>query len=132
VTLRREGDHLRGAGAGTVTVRNGAACGFTAELPFEHALPPATCGRLRVSVRPRRVRLAETTRVRVRVTREVGSARLPVEGARVTLGGTSTQTDADGRATLRYRPRGGPGVRRVRVRASGLGTARQPFRVLRG
>lgn len=43
VTLSRAGAVLRGAGSGTVTVRNAAGCGFTAELPFERPLPPPRC-----------------------------------------------------------------------------------------
>jgi S-formylglutathione hydrolase FrmB len=42
-TLRRAGDGLTGEGAGSVRIENAAGCGFTADLPFEHPLPPATC-----------------------------------------------------------------------------------------
>jgi S-formylglutathione hydrolase FrmB len=123
VELSRRGDSLRGAGSGTVTIRNAAECEFTAKLPFDRALPPATCGTLRVTAAPRRLRVGRTTRVRVRVVRRVGSLSLPVAGARVALGAKAARTNRAGRAVLRYRPRGRGGVRRLRVSAPGLGRA---------
>lgn len=131
VTLSRDGTRLRGAGSGTVTVRNSAHCAFTASLPFERALPPSTCGRLRVRIAPRRLRLGRTTRVRVRVTRQVGSLNLPVRGARVRIGHKRARTSRRGRAVLRYRPRGRPGVRYMRVKALGLGSVKTRLRVSR-
>lgn len=43
VTLERDGAVLRGSGSGSVTIRNPAGCGFSAELPFERPLPPPAC-----------------------------------------------------------------------------------------
>lgn len=129
--LAAAGGVLRARGTGTVTVSNGAECGFTARLPFERSLPPGVCGRLRVRMRPRTVLLGRTTRVRFRVIRQVGTLRLPVRGARVRLGRHATRTNGRGRATLRYPARGRPGRRRARVVVSGLRAARPALRVLR-
>lgn len=131
IALSRAGGLLRGRGSGTVTLANGAGCGFTAALPFDHALPPAICGRISVRVRPRRVRLGRTTRVRFRVTRVVGSRRFPLRGARVRLGRGVARTDRRGRARLRYRPHGVTGRRRARVGLRGLRTVRPAIRVVR-
>ena len=131
VTFTRAGERLRGAGSGTVTVRNAARCGFTVTLPFERSLPARTCGRLAVAVRPRRLRLGRVTKLRLRVTRRVGSERLPVSRARVSIGRRAVRTNPRGRATLRYRPRGRPGVRRLRVRAAGLRPIAKRLRAVR-
>jgi hypothetical protein len=130
-TLSRDGQRLRGAGSGTVTIRNSARCGFTASLPFERALPPPVCGRLRVRVAPRRLRRGRTTRMRVRVTRQVGSFRLPVRGARVRVGRKRARTNGRGRAVLRYHPRGRRKVRYLRVKVRGLGSVKARLRVSR-
>ena len=131
VTLERTGRRLRGSGSGTITVRNAARCGFAARLPFDRALPRRTCGRLGVAVRPRRLRLGRTTRLRVRVTRRVGAERLPVSRARVSIGRRAVRTNRHGRAILRYRPRGRPGARRLRVRAVGLRPIARRLRAVR-
>ena len=131
VTLERAGDRLRGRGSGTVTLRNAAGCGFTAPLPFERGMPPAICGRISVRVAPRRVRLGRTTRVRFRVSRVVSGRRVAVRGARVRLGRRTATTNRRGRAVLRYRPRGRPGVRRARVGIRGLRSVRPAVRVIR-
>lgn len=65
----------------------------------------------------------------VRVTRRVDRERLPVSGARVRFGRRARRTNADGLAVLRYRPRGRAGVRRVRIRADGLGRVTKPVRI---
>ena len=131
VTLSRAGDRLRGAGAGAVTLRNAAGCGFTAPLPFERSLPPGICGRIAVRMAPRRVRLGRVTRVRFRVRRVVEGRRVALPGARVRLGRRTARTNRRGRAVLRYRPRGRPGVRRARVAVVGLRVVRPRVRVLR-
>jgi len=131
VDFSRQGGRLRATGGGTVTLENAAGCSFTAALPFERALPPAVCGRISVKVRPRRVRLGRTTRVRFRVTRVAAGRRFALPGARVRIGGRTRRTDSHGRARVRYRPHGRPGRRRVRVTFRGLRTARPAIRVLR-
>ena len=95
-----------------MTVENAAGCSFTAALPFDRALPPAVCGRISVKVRPRRVRLGRTTRMRFRVTRVAAGRRFALRGARIRIGGRTVRTDRLGRARVRYRPRGRPGRRR--------------------
>jgi S-formylglutathione hydrolase FrmB len=131
VSLSREGSRLRGHGSGTVTLRNGAGCGFRTSLPFERALPRAICGRIAVRVAPRRVRLRHTTRMRFRVSRVVSGRRVALPGARVQLGRRVARTDRRGRAVLRYRPRGRPGARRGRVAIRGLRSVRPVIRVVR-
>ena len=131
VTLERRGRRLSGSGTGAVRIQNGAACGFTAKLPFERALPPRICGRLAVRVRPRRLRRGRRVRVRFQVTRRVGSLRLPVAGARIRLGRRAARTDRRGRASVRVRPRGPAGPRRARVSLPGLRAARPWLRVVR-
>jgi S-formylglutathione hydrolase FrmB len=130
-TLSRAGDRLRGSGQGTVALHNAAGCGWEAVLPFEKAVPPAICGRIRVRVRPRRIPLGRATRVRFRVKRVVEGRRTPVRGARVRLGARVTRTGRRGRAVVRYRPRGRPGRRRARVSVRGLRTVRPVIRAVR-
>nr|MBA3328612.1 hypothetical protein [Solirubrobacterales bacterium] len=64
VDFERTGDVLRGRGAGTVTVRDVATgCDFTAELPFDRAVPPRGCDRLRpLAVRARTTPRRDRTR----------------------------------------------------------------------
>ena len=76
--------------------------------------------RLRVSVRPKRVRAGRPVRLRVRVTAKRAGRRVAVRGARVRVAGVSARTGRRGRATLRKR-RGLERVRRYRVRASRRG-----------
>jgi DNA-binding beta-propeller fold protein YncE len=76
--------------------------------------------KLRVTVRPKRVRAGRPVRLRVRVTAKRGGRRVAVRGARVRLAGVSARTGRRGRATLRKR-RGLERVRRYRVRASRKG-----------
>lgn len=128
-TLAREGERLRGAGRGTVTLRSDAGCGFTAELPFERALPPALCGRIAVRVAPRRLPRGRATRVRFRVSRVVDGRRVALPGARVRLGRRVSRTNARGRAVVRVRPRGRAGPRRARVSVQGLRAVRPRLRV---
>jgi DNA-binding beta-propeller fold protein YncE len=76
--------------------------------------------RLRVTVRPRRVRAGRPVRLRVRVTALRAGRRVAVRGARVRVAGVSARTGRRGRAILRKR-RGLERVRRYRVRASRRG-----------
>ena len=94
--LSRRGGRLRATGAGTVTVENAAGCSLTAVLPFDRALPPPVCGRISVKVRPRRVRLGRTTRVRLRVTRVAAGRRFTLRGARIRIGGRTCAPTAAG------------------------------------
>ena len=85
------------------------------------ALPPARGKgarkpRLRVRVRPRRVRAGAPVRLRVRVTARRGGARAPVQGARVRVARHRAVTDRAGRATLRL-----GAARRLPVRAEHAG-----------
>lgn len=130
-TLSRAGARLRGAGTGTVTLANAAGCSFTATLPFDHSLPARICGRIAVKVSPRRVRRGHRVRLRFRVKRVVGGRRLALPGARIRLGRRVVRTNARGRASLRCRPRGRPGVRRLKVAIRGLRTVRPRIRVVR-
>jgi len=131
IAFARAGEALRGYGAGTVTIRNEAECGFRARLPLMRSLPPAICGRLAVAIRPRQVSLGRSTRVRFRVSRRVGALSIPMAGARVRLGRQTVRTDRRGRASLRYRPRGRPGRRGVSVAVRGLRTVRSVLSVAR-
>jgi YVTN family beta-propeller protein len=76
--------------------------------------------RLRVSVRPRRVRAHRPVRLRVRVTVKRAGRRVAVRRARVRVAGVTARTNRRGRAVLRKR-RGFERVRRYRVRASRRG-----------
>jgi len=76
--------------------------------------------KLRVQVRPRKVRAGRPVRLRVRVTVKRGGRRVAVRRARVRVGGVSARTGRRGRAVLRKR-RGFERVRRYRVRASRKG-----------
>ena len=85
------------------------------------AIPPARGKgarkpRLRVRVRPRRVRAGAPVRLRVRVTARRGGARAPVQGARVRVARHRAVTDRAGRATLRL-----GAARRLPVRAEHAG-----------
>ncbi|MFN2616092.1 MAG: hypothetical protein ABR581_03085 [Thermoleophilaceae bacterium] len=82
--------------------------------------------RLRLAVRPRRVRAGHRARLRVRVR---SSSRRCVSHARVRLGRRSVRTDRHGRATLRARFRRA-GSRRLRATRSGCRPARAHLRVL--
>jgi hypothetical protein len=79
------------------------------------AAAPRAARRLRVTVRPRSVRRGRLVLLRVRVRR--GGAG--VHGALVRAGGRRVRTGRSGRARLRYRFVGRPGVRLVRVTKDG-------------
>jgi len=89
--------------------------------------------KLRVSVRPRRVRAGRPVRLRVRVTVKRGGRRVAVRRARVRVAGVTARTGRRGRAVLRKR-RGFERVRRYRVRASrkGYRTGYARIRAMRG
>lgn len=106
-TFARDGDRLRGTGAGRVTLSTGRGCTATAALPFDVAVPER-CP-LRVTVRPRRVRRLVRTRLRFRVRDDHGR---PVAAATVKLDRKRARTDDRGRATIVARLDGRPGLRR--------------------
>jgi YVTN family beta-propeller protein len=97
------------------------------------ARPGGPRPRLRVTVRPRRLRANRPVRVRVRVTALRSGRRVAVRGARVLVGGLRARTNRRGRAVLRKR-RGFERVRRYRVRASrkGYRTGFARVRAVRG
>jgi hypothetical protein len=74
--------------------------------------------RLRLSVRPRRLRAGRRVRMRIRVTTVRGARRVPVRRALVRFRGRRVRTNRRGRARLVVRPRR---VGRSRVRASRRG-----------
>jgi len=84
------------------------------------ARPGGPRPRLRLTVRPKRVRAGRPVRLRVRVTARRGGRRVAVRGARVRVAGVTARTGRRGRAVLRKR-RGLERVRRYRVRASRKG-----------
>lgn len=130
-TFRRDGSVLRADGAGTVTLTDvGTGCALEATLPFERALPPPVCGRIALSVTPRRARSGRraTFRVRAEAVRDDGS-RTPLVGAVVKLGATRAVTGRDGRVVLRHRFAPGAAVRLLRVGAPGLRRAVVRIRV---
>ena len=91
---------------------------------------PARAKRLRLTVRPRRLRAGRRTRLRVYVRTWSGPRARPVRGALVRFGDRRVRTGARGRATLVLRPRR-PGARSVRVTRRGLRPARVTVRVVR-
>ena len=130
VTFARDGDRLKAAGSGTVSVTDVATgCAFTATLPFTRALPASPCGHLVVRVRPRTVRGGRVTRVRVAVTgiRDDGRRERPT-GARVRIGGCAARTTG-GVAFLRCRFSTRRGLHAVRAAAPGLRAGRAHVRV---
>jgi endoglycosylceramidase len=82
--------------------------------------------RLRVSVRPRGVRVGRQVKVRIRVR----AGKAPVRGAVVRLGGKRAVTGRRGRAKLRVRFRR-PGRRAAVARARGYRPGRATLRVVR-
>ena len=125
VTLSRDGDRVRGAGAGRVELRSAAGCGFEAELPFDRPLPAASCP-LRLTVTPRRARRSVRTTFRF----TVASEGEPVRDAGVFLGRARARTDERGRATIRRRLRGRLGLRHPSAWLPGREPGRATIRVV--
>jgi hypothetical protein len=105
-------------------MRMGALADGALGVPSAPGSAPARPGgprpKLRVTVRPRRVRAGRPVRLRVRVTARRSGRRVAVRGARVRVAGVTARTGRRGRATLRKR-HGLERVRRYRVRASRRG-----------
>jgi S-formylglutathione hydrolase FrmB len=130
VTLQRAADRLRAQGNGRVSIERARGCGFSATLPFERPYPRSICGRIAVRVQPRRLRRGRRVRLRLTVTRVAGGRRFALAGAGIRMGRHTTGTDRRGRAVLRIRPRGRPGLRRLKVVKRGLRTVRPRVRVV--
>ena len=99
-------------------------------VPALAALPPARGARkprLRVRVKPRRVKLRKPVTLRVRVTARRAGARVPVRGARVRIAGRRARTNRKGRARVRKRS-GFQQVRRYKLRAKRAGYRRDVAR----
>ncbi len=86
--------------------------------------------KLRLTVRPRRVRSGRRVRLRFRVTAVQDGRRLAVAGARVRIAGRTVRTRANGRASMRRRPVV-TGRRRVIVRKQGFRGDLARFKVRR-
>lgn len=133
VTLRRDGDRLIGEGTGALTVATPGDCYLTVDLPFELTLPPQPCtnGRIRLTVRPARVRAGRAARLRIRTTTLVRGRTAPVAGARIRVRGRSLLTGRDGRVSMTV----GVSPRRKQLRVvatkAGLRSAKAAVRVLR-
>jgi S-formylglutathione hydrolase FrmB len=126
VTLSRAADRIRGLGSGHVELRNARGCGFTATLPFDRALPPATCP-LQLAVSPSRVLRGRRTRFRFDVMSYNGE---PVAGARVFLGKRTARTNARGVARITYRLLGRTRERHPTAWLPGVDAGRATIRVL--
>jgi YVTN family beta-propeller protein len=97
------------------------------------ALSPARGGgakkpRLRVRVKPRRVRAHKPVKIRIRVTARRAGVRVPVRKARVRVIGKRVRTNRRGRVTVRKRD-GFQEVRRYKVRARKGGYRRDVARI---
>jgi YVTN family beta-propeller protein len=84
--------------------------------------------KLRVRVKPRRVRADEPVTLRIRVTARRAGKRVPVRGARVRVAGKRAKTNRKGRARVRKRA-GFQQVRRYKVRAQKAGYRRGVARI---
>jgi len=97
----------------------------TIATPALSTLPPAQGEgsrkpRLRVRVRPRRVKAGRPVKLRVRVTARRAGARVPVRRARVRVAGKHARTNRRGRVRIHKR-NGFHEIRRYRVRARHAG-----------
>jgi YVTN family beta-propeller protein len=84
--------------------------------------------KLRVRVKPRRVRAHKPVTLRIRVTERRAGERVPVRGARVRAAGKRVKTNRRGRAKVRKRD-GFQEVRRYKVRAKKAGYRRDVARI---
>ena len=116
--------------------RDNGAARVSAEPPLRcyvtGACPTGTTAlvRLRLTVKPRRVRAGRRALVRVSVLASIAGRVRPFAGATVRLAGRRARTDAAGRARMRVRFRR-PGRRRVTAGAPGAVSARAVIRVRR-
>jgi hypothetical protein len=84
--------------------------------------------RIRLTVRPRRVRAGRRVRIRFRVRSSVRGCR---RGVRIRFAGRRVRTRRNGRASIRFRRLGRTGRRRVIARKRGCRTGTARVRVLR-
>jgi hypothetical protein len=93
-------------------------------VPFVRCLPTGRRDRIRLSVRPRRLRAGRRARVRFRASVSREGRRRPVCDATVRFAGRKRKTDRNGAARMRVRVQR-PGRIRARARKAGLwrGTA---------
>jgi endoglycosylceramidase len=138
VPRRRYGDgYAASVTGGSIVSRAGArvlrvrACarvdGVKVTVEPGGAASAATCGRLRVTVRPKRVRAGRRARLRVRVR----AGGKPIRGARVRVGKRrAVRTGRSGRARIRARFER-RGARRVVARKAGYDRGRAKLRVRR-
>jgi S-formylglutathione hydrolase FrmB len=125
-TFTRKGATLSATGSGRVRITTEEGCRLTATLPFSEAMPAGcTPPRLRLTVRPRRVKAGKRTRLHFRAT----VAGRPVRRALVRFAGRRARTGRRGRArvTVQLLRRG---LRTARVSRRGMrsGTARVRIR----
>lgn len=103
------------------------------DLPPGSAPPGSAHGgtlpRLRMSVRPRRVRAGRRVRFSIRVTTSAGGRSRPVRGALVRFAGSAARTRSSGRAVLVGRLRH-TGRHRVRAGKAGFRPGRATVRVV--
>ena len=116
----------RDVGAAKVTREPPLRCYVTGSCPTG----TTALVRLRVAVRPRRVRAGRALRMRVKVRAAIGGRLRAVQGATVRAGGRRARTDRFGRARFRVRFLR-PGRRLVTARAPGYVPARTTVRVRR-
>jgi gluconolactonase len=124
-----------GGGGSGFPSRNLYVVGFDGNLvelanATDRAREPAPRPRLRLGVRPRRVRAGRTSRFAMQVTGALGSWRGPVGGAVIRFGGRRASTDARGTASLRVRFHR-TGLRRAVASRRGYRSATAAVRVLR-
>jgi S-formylglutathione hydrolase FrmB len=119
----RNGSSLGATGTGRVLITTAEGCSLTATLPFSGPLPTG-CIRLRVSVRPRRVRAGRRTTFHFRVT----ARSRPVRGALVRFAGKRARTGPRGRVRITVRL-GSRGRRNVRATRRGMRPGRTTIRV---
>jgi pimeloyl-ACP methyl ester carboxylesterase len=88
-------------------------------VPFVRCLPTGERDRIRLSVRPRRLRVGRQARVRFRATVRSQGLTRPVCDATVRFAGRKRTTNQHGAARMTVRPRRA-GRRRARARKAGL------------
>jgi S-formylglutathione hydrolase FrmB len=124
-TFTRRDSTLSATGAGHVTITTADGCRVSATLPFSQRLPTrCVTPKLRLVVRPRRVRAGKRVRFRFRAT----EAGRPVRGAVVRFAGKRARTNRRGRARIRIRLHR-RGLRRATVSSRGMGSGVARVRV---
>jgi predicted alpha-1,2-mannosidase len=86
--------------------------------------------RLRLAVKPKRIRAGRATRLRISTTVREAGRTLPVAGVTIRVAGRRIRTNAAGRATLRIRPKTNRSYRAT-ARKNGYRAARATLRSLK-